>query len=56
MDDFDAKNHIRDMHRDAEMRRLARLAEANAKANQTKQSAVTLIPHRIMTLALTFVR
>jgi hypothetical protein len=28
MDDFDAKNHLRDIHREADLRRLAQLAKA----------------------------
>jgi response regulator of citrate/malate metabolism len=36
MDDFDAKNHILDMHRYAEQRQLQRLVEAGAKINQQK--------------------
>lgn len=35
MEDFDAKNRIRDLHRDGEQYRLARLAQDGAKANQS---------------------
>jgi hypothetical protein len=34
MDDFDAKNHLRDVHREADLRRLARLAKAGAAVKQ----------------------
>jgi hypothetical protein len=35
MEDFDAKNRIRDLHRDGEQYRLARLAQDGAKANRS---------------------
>jgi hypothetical protein len=34
MDDFDAKNHLRDLHREADLRRLARLVKAGAAVKQ----------------------
>jgi hypothetical protein len=36
MDDFDAKNHLHDLHREANNERLARLVEANAEAKKQK--------------------
>jgi hypothetical protein len=34
MDEFDAKNHLRDAHREADLSRLARLAKAGAPPRQ----------------------
>jgi hypothetical protein len=34
MDDFDAKNHLRDVHREADLSRLARLAQVGAPPRQ----------------------
>jgi len=34
MDDFDAKNHLRDVHREADLRRLAQLAQRSAAVKQ----------------------
>jgi hypothetical protein len=57
MDDFDAKNHIRDMHRAAEMRTLARMAQANKEAKPTRQPVrFTLISDSIKLLLMTLVR
>ena len=57
MDDFDAKNHIRDMHRAAEMRTLARMAQANKAAKQIRQPVrFTLVSDSIRLLLMTLVR
>ncbi len=57
MDDFDAKNHIRDMHRAAEMHTLARMVQAGAQAKQVRQPArLTLVRDSIKLLLLAVVR
>ncbi|HEX2905783.1 MAG TPA: hypothetical protein VHO69_02905 [Phototrophicaceae bacterium] len=38
MDDYDAKNHLRDLHREAEERRLAQLARAGRRPKSRRRS------------------
>ena len=57
IDDFDAKNHIRDMHRAAETRTLARMAQAGTQAKPVRQPVrLTLVNDSIKLLLMTFVR
>ncbi len=43
MDDFDAKNHLRDLHREADNERLAQLAAAGVEAKQQKVAHRSLL-------------
>lgn len=56
MDDFDAKNHIREMHRDAQTRALARMAQAYEAAHQTRQAPLARLSHRVTLFARKLVR
>jgi len=56
MDDFDAKNHIRDLRRYAEQRRLARLVQADTTSKQEKRVNPNVSAIRTLMLRLTFVR
>ena len=38
MDDFDAKNRLRDLHREADNERIARLVEAGTEAKKPKET------------------
>jgi hypothetical protein len=56
MDDFDAKNHIRDMHREADLQRLARLAQPSAPIKQAQLVRLVLVGSSILVLLLAFMR
>ena len=50
MDDFDAKNGLRDLHREADNERLARLVAAGAEAQKPKvaQRSLFTVPVRLL--------
>jgi hypothetical protein len=50
MDDFDAKNHIRDMHRYAEQRQLEQLVQQGEKVNRAKPGKPSIIINTITLL------
>ena len=58
MDDFDAKNHIRDMHRAAEKRALVRMVQAaNTEAKPARRLVrLTLVSNSLKMFLLTLVR
>jgi hypothetical protein len=57
MDDFDARNHIRDMHRYADQRRLAQLAQQGAAVNyMPRMTRLVLVGSGILVLVLAFMR
>ncbi len=57
IDDFDAKNHIRDMHHAAEIRTLARMAQEGKPARMIRRPIrLTLINDSIKLLLMAFVR
>jgi hypothetical protein len=57
MDDFDAKNHIRDMHRAAERRALVRMVQANQEAKPARRLVrLTLVSNSLKTFLLTLIR
>jgi hypothetical protein len=54
MDDFDAKNHLRDLHREADNQRLAQLVEAGAESKQQKVAHRSLFTFSFKLLAWMF--
>jgi hypothetical protein len=56
MDGFDAKNHLNDLHREAEQRRIARLVKEGFEAEQKKQQHPSLIEASFRLIAGGFAR
>ena len=54
MDDFDAKNHLRDLHREANNERLAQLVEAGAEVKKPKVAQRSVFSVAVRLLAWMF--
>ena len=54
MDDFDAKNHLRDLHREADNERIAQLVEAESETKKPKVAQRSLFAVAVRLLAWMF--